>query len=169
LVRDLWPRRADLGDAIGVLAYNLGMRADKPRFGRFSYVEKVEYWALIWGTIVMAVTGLIMWFDNSSMRNLTKHGYEIARLIHFFEAWLATLSILCWHLYFVAFNPDSYPMSLAWLTGTISEEEMEEEHPLELARIKATEAAVAAAAAAKPAQTDDAAAPPTGPPGPKAR
>ena len=149
LVRDLWPRLTDLTDAVGVLRHNLGLRPDKPRFGRFSYIEKVEYWALIWGTVVMAVTGLIMWFDNSSMRILTKHGYDIARTVHFFEAWLATLSIVVWHLYFVAFNPDSYPMSLTWLTGKLSEQEMAEEHPLELERIKAAEAAAEAAASAK--------------------
>ena len=148
LIRDLWPRRSDLSDAAGVVAYNLGLGTDKPKLGRFSYVEKVEYWALIWGTIVMATTGLIMWFDNSSMRAITKHGYDIARLIHFFEAWLATLSILCWHLYFVAFNPDSYPMSLTWLTGEISEREMHEEHPLELEQLKAAATAADAAPAA---------------------
>ena len=155
LIRDLRPRWQDGADAVAVLAYNLGMRRDKPRFGRFSYIEKVEYWALIWGTIVMAVTGLIMWFDNSSMRVLSKYGYDIARLIHFFEAWLASLSILVWHLYFVAFNPDSYPMSLTWLTGKVSEHEMAEEHPLELARLKDAEAAATKAAAPKPGGDPD--------------
>ena len=65
LLRDLLPRRQDLIDALGVLKYNLGFSPEKPKFGRFSYIEKSEYWALIWGTIVMAVTGVILWFDNT--------------------------------------------------------------------------------------------------------
>ena len=118
------------------LGYNLGLRADRPRFGRFSYVEKSEYWALIWGTGVMALTGAFMWFENLAIGHMSKLGWDIARTIHFYEAWLATLAIIVWHLYFVIFNPDSYPMNVAWLTGTLSETEMEEEHPLELEAIR---------------------------------
>jgi cytochrome b subunit of formate dehydrogenase len=131
-VRDMVPRPRDLADALGVLRYNLGLTPHKPRFGRFSYVEKSEYWALVWGTIVMGVTGAVLWFENAAMSLLTKLGWDIARTVHFYEAWLATLAILVWHLYYVVFNPDVYPMSTSWLTGTISEREMLEEHPLEL-------------------------------------
>lgn len=111
----------------------------KPLFERFGYIEKAEYWALVWGVIVMAVTGFIMWFDNYFMGQLTKLGWDISRTIHFYEACLATLAILAWHFYFVLFNPDIYPMSTAWLTGKISEEEMADEHPLELEKLKKLE------------------------------
>ena len=84
----------------------------------------------------MAGTGLIMWFDNYFMALLTKLGWDISRTIHFYEACLATLAILVWHFYFVILNPHIYPMSTAWFTGNISEEEMEEDHPLELRRLK---------------------------------
>ncbi|MFM9031166.1 MAG: hypothetical protein ACKOTF_10900, partial [Opitutaceae bacterium] len=84
--------------------------------------------------IVMAVTGGILWFDNTFMGILTKLGSDIARTVHFYEAVLATLAIIVWHFYFVIFNPDVYPMNLAWLTGRLSEREMLEEHPLELPR-----------------------------------
>ena len=77
-----------------------------------------------------------MWFDNTFIGLLTKLGYDVARAIHFYEAWLATLAILVWHLYYVIFNPDAYPMNMAWLTGMLTEREMEEEHPLELERIR---------------------------------
>ncbi|HET7453447.1 MAG TPA: cytochrome b/b6 domain-containing protein, partial [Thermoanaerobaculia bacterium] len=109
---------------------------ERPRFGRFSYAEKTEYWALVWGTIVMTATGIVMWFDNTFIGLLTKLGYDVSRTIHFYEAWLATLAIIVWHLYFVIFNPDEYPMNLAWLTGVLSEREMTEEHPLELERLR---------------------------------
>ena len=136
---DLIPKIQDVHDAVAVAKYNLGISRVKPLFGRFSYIEKSEYWALIWGTIVMALTGFIMWFDNTLIGIFTKLGYDVARVIHYYEAWLATLSIIIWHIYFVIFNPDVYPMNLAWLKGTITEEEMMDEHPLELQEIKRNE------------------------------
>jgi formate dehydrogenase gamma subunit len=136
LFRDMLPRRGDLSDIVGVAFYNLGLRSRRPRFGRFSYVEKSEYWALVWGTSVMIVSGVVLWFDNTFMGLLTKLGLDVARTIHFYEAVLASLAILVWHIYFVIFNPDVYPMNLAWLTGTLSEEEMAAEHPLELEAIR---------------------------------
>ncbi len=135
LVKDLFPRLQDFKDAIGIAMFNLGISKEKPKLDRFSYVEKAEYWALVWGTIVMTATGIIMWFDNTFMGLFTKLGWDIARTVHYYEAWLAFLAIVVWHFYFVIFNPDVYPMNLAWWKGTISEEEMAEEHPLEYERL----------------------------------
>ena len=151
LFQDLLPRWRDVTDPLAVLKYNLGLAATKPAFGRFCYIEKAEYWAMAWGTILMAVTGAILWFDNTSMGYITKLGFDIARIIHFYEAVLATLAIIVWHFYFVIFNPEVYPMNLAWLTGRMSEKEMLEEHPLQLAEIKAAEES---AKAAKPESSD---------------
>ena len=135
-LRDMVPGGRDLRDAVGMVRHNLGLLPEAPRLGRFGYVEKSEYWALVWGTIVMGVTGLVLWFENTSMALLSKLGWDIARTIHFYEAWLATLAIVVWHFYYVIFSPDVYPMSTAWLTGMISEEEMLDEHPLELEAIQ---------------------------------
>jgi cytochrome b subunit of formate dehydrogenase len=139
LLRDLMPTLDDVTDAIGVVKYNLGLSSHKPKFGRFSYIEKSEYWALIWGTAVMTATGIILWFDNTFLGILTKLWWDVSRTVHYYEAWLATLSIIVWHLYFVIFNPDTYPINLAFWKGTLTEEEMEEEHPLELEEIKRRE------------------------------
>jgi cytochrome b subunit of formate dehydrogenase len=136
LLRDLWWRSKDLRDAIATLRYNAGLSQERPQYDRFSYIEKSEYWALVWGTLVMAATGIVMWFDNTFIRLLTKLGYDVSRTIHFYEAWLASLAILVWHFYFVLFNPDVYPMNMSWLSGRLAEREMEEEHPLELERIR---------------------------------
>ena len=139
LIRDLIPKLEDARDAVAVLKYNVGMSRDKPKFGRFSYIEKSEYWALIWGTFIMAATGIIMWFDNTFIGMLTKAGYDISRTVHYYEAWLATLAIIVWHFYFVIFNPDIYPVNLAFWKGTLTEEEMQDEHLLELQEIKRRE------------------------------
>ena len=139
LLRDLMPVPQDLRDMLAVLRFNLGLSRNKPRFGRFSYIEKSEYWALVWGTAVMALTGTILWFDNTFLGLLTKLWWDVARTIHYYEAWLATLAIAVWHIYFVMFNPDIYPINLAFWKGTLTEQEMEEEHPLELERLKRME------------------------------
>ena len=143
LFRDLFPRWRDVTDPWRVLKYNLGLAPSRPAFGRFSYIEKAEYWALVWGTLLMGATGAILWFENTSMGLFTKLGFDVARTVHFYEAILATLAIIVWHFYFVIFNPDIYPMNLAWLTGRMSEKEMLEEHPLDLERLKTEEARAA--------------------------
>ncbi|MBI3189965.1 MAG: cytochrome b/b6 domain-containing protein [Ignavibacteriales bacterium] len=136
VVKDLFPKLQDAYDAIGIMKYNLNLSPIKPKLGRFSYVEKAEYWALVWGTMVMAATGFVMWFDNTFIGIFTKLGYDISRTIHYYEAWLATLAIIVWHFYFVIFNPETYPINLAFWKGTLTESEMLEEHPLELEEIK---------------------------------
>lgn len=136
LFLDMLPRWKDVTDLPKALRYNLGLSRERPLFGRFSYIEKLEYWAMVWGTVLMNLTGIVMWFDNTSLALLTKLGFDIARTIHFYEAILATLAIIVWHFYWVVYNPVVYPMNLAWLTGKMSEEEMLEEHPLHLEELK---------------------------------
>ncbi len=139
LFKDLLPALQDFSDVLNVLRFNFGVLREKPKFGRFGYVEKSEYWALVWGTVLMTLTGAMMWFENTTMSIFGKLAWDIARTVHFYEAVLATLAIVVWHFYFVIFNPDVYPMSLAWLTGKISEKDMEEEHPLELEQMRVRE------------------------------
>jgi cytochrome b subunit of formate dehydrogenase len=136
LLRDLLPSLQDVRDAFLMIRFNLGLSTVRPRLDRFSYIEKSEYWALVWGTVVMGATGAILWFDNTFIGLLTKLGWDVARTVHYYEAWLAMLAILVWHIYFVIFNPDVYPMNLAWWKGTLTEREMLEEHPRELERLK---------------------------------
>jgi cytochrome b subunit of formate dehydrogenase len=134
--QDMIPRWKDVAGAFKNLLYIAGLSRKKPRFDRFGYVEKIEYWALFWSILIMSITGVILWFETFSIALFTKLGWDIAQTIHLYEACLATLAIVVWHCYFVIFNPNIYPMSTAWLTGKISEEEMAREHPLELERIK---------------------------------
>lgn len=85
----------------------------------------------------MAGSGIILWFDTFLINHLTKLGWDAIRMIHYYEACLAILAIVVWHFYHVIFNPDVYPMNTAWWSGTFNEEEMMEEHPLELSRLRA--------------------------------
>lgn len=133
---DMWPRRRDFVDVVMVVLHGFGLVKEKPKMARFTYVEKAEYWALIWGTVIMTLTGIVMWANNYFMNLFTKLGWDIARTVHFYEAWLAVLAIIVWHFYFVIFNPEVYPMNAAWLTGTLTEEMLAEEHGLEYDAIK---------------------------------
>jgi cytochrome b subunit of formate dehydrogenase len=126
---DMVPLLKDFTQFWQRILYCIGRRAESPRFHRFSYVEKAEYWALVWGTAVMVVTGLLLWFDNWFINFLPKGFLDVALVIHFWEAWLASLAILVWHLYSTVFNPAVYPMNPSWLTGLMPEEMYRHEHP----------------------------------------
>ncbi len=118
--RDLLPRLSDVREAVQTIRFNLGLHGERPEPPRFGYAEKLEYWALIWGTIVMAVTGLSLWFKTiASSLGLALWVLDLARMIHYYEAWLATLAIIVWHFYFVVFDPSVYPMNWTWLHGRI--------------------------------------------------
>jgi cytochrome b subunit of formate dehydrogenase len=113
----LLPNLRDLREAWTNFAYNLGFLSRFPGRSPHSYIEKAEYWAMIWGTTVMAATGLLLWANNLALKWMPKIVLDVATSIHFYEAILASLAILVWHFYFVMFDPDVYPMDPAWLTG----------------------------------------------------
>lgn len=125
--------RQDFADLKQQFLYNLGKTTAAPRYGRFTYWEKFEYWALVWGSIVMVVTGLLLWFENLSLRVLPLWFLDLSTIIHFYEAALASLAIVVWHFYFVIFNPDVYPFNFSMCNGYLTKQEMEHEHALELA------------------------------------
>jgi cytochrome b subunit of formate dehydrogenase len=139
LIRDLFPQLSDVREFWGTLKYYLHLSKAKPKYGRFAYIEKAEYWALIWGVIVMGATGIVLWFNNYFIGLFTLLGWNVAQAVHYYEAWLATLAIVVWHFYFVIFNPSTYPLNTAFITGTLTEEEMAEEHPRELEEILAVQ------------------------------
>ncbi len=128
-LKDMAPSLNDFRQFIQMNAYNLGITKDHPQFRRFSYVEKAEYWALVWGTLIMGVTGLLLWFDNLAITWLPKGFLDVMLIIHYYEAWLAFLAILVWHMYSTVFSPNVYPMNPSWLTGCMPEEQFKVEHP----------------------------------------
>lgn len=141
ILKDMIPGLKDAKDLWETLKNNLFINrpAKEIKMGRFNFREKLEYLGLIWGTIVMTVTGFILWFKTEWLLYFPMWTYDVARAIHFYEAILATLTIIVWHFYSVVFNPDIYPMNWAWITGNLTEHEMKEEHGLELEKIKAGE------------------------------
>lgn len=129
--RKLLPHPRDLFLLYRQLRYNLGREPHPPRIGKFNPLQKLEYFGVVWGTAIMALTGFMLWFENQTLSFFPLWVLEAARLIHRYEAILAALTVLISHLYHVHFRPDLFPMSRVWLTGKVSRREMLEEYPLE--------------------------------------
>jgi formate dehydrogenase gamma subunit len=129
ILRRLKPEIKDVSDLWGMVRYNLGLATERPHFGMFSYAEKLEYLAFVWGSAVMIVTGFLLWFDNFTLRNFPKWVADAATAVHYYEAILASLSILLWHFYMTIFDPDVYPMDKAWWNGKASAEHLKHTRP----------------------------------------
>jgi cytochrome b subunit of formate dehydrogenase len=131
LLLDIAPRPKDAFDAWATMRYYLGLGGQKPKFGRFSYSEKAEYWALVWGTALMGLTGIMLWAKVWVGDLFARWWVDVATAVHFYEAILATLAILVWHFYQVFFDPDVYPMNWAWWDGKMPVDHYRHEHELD--------------------------------------
>jgi cytochrome b subunit of formate dehydrogenase len=150
--RALLPGMKDARDAVGTLAWQSGISralrltkggrafqerwaawlpAEHPRYGRYTFIEKFEYLALVWGTLLMVGSGLMLWFEEATMALFPRYVFDFVRVIHSYEAILAFLAIIVWHMYQVHLRPGAFPMNRTWLDGKTSLAEIEEEHPLE--------------------------------------
>jgi len=148
----LLPTMKDARDAVGTLAYQLGIPARlrrsaqgrrmrrrfdawlplvHPRYGRYTFIEKFEYLAVVWGSLLMAGTGLMLWFEEATMALFPRYVFDFVRVVHSYEAILAFLAIIIWHMYQVHLRPGAFPMNRTWLDGRTSLDEMKEEHALE--------------------------------------
>ncbi len=132
------PTIKDFRDVVSVLSYAFGFTDRSPQFGRFDYRQKFEYWGLIFGSLVIIVSGYIIAFPVAFTRFLPGQVVAAAVEFHGFEATLAVLTIVIWHLYDVIFRPGIFPADTSIFTGKISRERMLEEHPFEYAERETT-------------------------------
>jgi formate dehydrogenase gamma subunit len=122
------PRVQDVKDLYSNLKFYTWRSTNHVEFDRYDYTHKAEYWALLWGTVVMVITGLILWFPERAVKLFPVAAVTISQTIHYYEAWLATLAILVWHFFFVIFHPEAYPMSWTWITGKMPLEAVRRHH-----------------------------------------
>ncbi|MFZ6032945.1 MAG: cytochrome c3 family protein [Melioribacter sp.] len=120
VLKNLLPKHTDIIEARDTILYYLRIKKEKPIYDKYDYTEKAEYWALIWGTVIMGATGFILWFPTVVGDWAPVWLIKVSELIHFYEAILATLAILVWHWFFVIFHPHEYPMSLTWIDGKMT-------------------------------------------------
>jgi cytochrome b subunit of formate dehydrogenase len=130
----------DLRETWGNVMFNLGLREERPRAGKYDFVEKFEYFGVVWGTLVMVLTGLILWFADEVLAIVPLWVIDTARVVHRYEAILAILSVAVWHMYTVHLRPGAFPMSKVWIDGRISRHDMLEHHPAEYERLTGRQA-----------------------------
>ncbi len=118
-LKAMMPQFRDALDLVQVFTYNLRLTKVEPTFPKINYAEKLEYLAFMWGTLVMTVSGLLLWFNNFTLRYFPKWVSDAATAVHYYEALLATFAILIWHSYMVVFDPLVYPMDTAWIDGKV--------------------------------------------------
>lgn len=130
------PNKKDWEDIKQHFAYQLG-KTDKPaEFGRYSYKEKFDYWAVFWGMFIIGGSGVIMWFPEWGASFMPRWMIDAYQIGHSDEAVLAIMAIFVWHFYNVHFSPDFFPGSMTWWSGKMTEEVMAHEHPYELKQIQ---------------------------------
>jgi cytochrome b subunit of formate dehydrogenase len=131
------PTPKDLRDLIDNVLWFIRARKEPPRFGRFMYAEKFDYWAVFWGVAIMFGTGLVRWFPVWFARWMPASVIEACQIAHGDEATLAALALFVWHLYNVHLRPGVFPMSWVWVDGRIDLETLRHEHRAEYEQLKA--------------------------------
>jgi len=156
-LREMRPGWRDLRDAFQQFGYNLGLAGvlyrrgigrrffdrrpfwrfeTPPEYGRYNFIEKFEYLSVAWGSVVMIFSGFFMWNVELSLRLFPLWVHDIFVIVHGYEAMLAFLAIIIWHMYNVHLNPEVFPMSKIWLNGKITGHELRTLHPLEFRKIE---------------------------------
>jgi len=122
--------RKDLQDFIGNLRWFLG-RGPRPQYGRWTYWEKFDYFAVFWGIFVIGSTGFMLWFPEFFTRFLPGWMLNVATIIHSDEALLATGFIFTVHFFNTHLRPEKFPMDTVVFTGRMSLEEFRRDKPME--------------------------------------
>jgi cytochrome b subunit of formate dehydrogenase len=134
--RSLVPQPQDVYDMWGHFLWFVGKGA-RPRFDRFTYWEKFDYWAVFWGMFIIGGSGLLLWFPETFAAVLPGWIFNIALVVHGEEALLATGFIFTIHFFNSHFRPEKFPMDMVMFTGQVPEHELREERPAEYERLLA--------------------------------
>ena len=173
--RELLPGPKDVRDAVALFGYNVGLSGwlyrkgvlrrfmdrhpfwkfeKPPDYGRYNFIEKLEYLSVAWGSLVMILSGFFMWNVELSLSLFPLWVLDIFVIAHGYEAMLAFLAIIIWHMYNVHLNPEVFPMSRIWLDGRITGHQLKTLHALEYEKIEAERRkALEAAGAESPGQS----------------
>ncbi len=128
-LRRILPGRRDLREVVENMRFHLGRGDRLPAAAKYDYPAKLEYWAVVWGTAIMGLTGMILWFPVAATSFLPFWSVAVSEVIHLLEAWLATLAILVFHFFYVFGHPEAYPVSFSMFSGKMTEDEARHRHP----------------------------------------
>ena len=133
----LLPRKKDWEDMKGQFRWYFGKGA-QPRFDRWTYWEKFDYWAVYWGAFVIGTSGILLWFADSIGQYIPGWIFNLATIAHGLEAFLAVLTLFVVHFFNNHFRPAKFPLDTVMFTGSWDLEELKEERPEEYERLKAS-------------------------------
>ncbi|MDO8472788.1 MAG: cytochrome C, partial [Dehalococcoidia bacterium] len=136
----MMPTIKDARDAVNYVRYCIGLTDHQPEYGRYDYRQKFEYWGILFGGMIMLVSGAILMWPIIITKVLPGGVVPAAKEFHSNEALLAVLTIVVWHFYSSHFRPGIFPGDFTIFTGRISKERMIEEHSLEYHEIAGEEA-----------------------------
>ncbi|CUU02457.1 formate dehydrogenase, gamma subunit [Candidatus Kryptobacter tengchongensis] len=129
--RELLPRKKDFADFVESIRYDIGKNEKPPMYGRYSYKEKIQYWAFFLFVILMILSGIVLWFHNYLFGILPKWFFDFSQALHSATATLVITFLVLWHLYLVHFSPSNFPINASFWHGYVSEEWLKENHYLE--------------------------------------
>jgi len=129
------PLPKDVFDVIKNFMYFFGLSKEKARFGKYSYAQKFDYWAVFWGMFIIGFSGFALAFPMLVSYIIPQFAtgwiWQLLSIMHSDEALLAIVFILFWHFYNEHLKPENFPMNWLWITGRISTEKLKHHHPLE--------------------------------------
>ena len=128
------PEWKDFKNAFQSVKFAIGVSSERPKVDKYAPQDKFQYWAVVAGSLLMIITGLVLWYQTQAMLILPKWAIDITGVVHGYQGVIIAVVILLWHLYIVHLNPKRFPMSRIWIDGKISLEELKAEHPLEYER-----------------------------------
>ena len=129
--------KQDLTDFLGSIKWFMG-RGPRPEYGRWTYWEKFDYFAVFWGMFIIGSTGILLWFPEFFTLVLPGKSVNIATIIHSDEALLAVAFIFTVHFFNTHFRPDKFPMDPVIFTGRVSLEELKSDKPKEYEELVAS-------------------------------
>jgi formate dehydrogenase subunit gamma len=132
----LRPTGKDVRDFLHVVRLNLGRSVEPPKFERFDYRQKFQYWAFAVASGTMVVSGLGLWFATQAMSVMPKWLFDLLAVLHGRESVVIFLLLFVWHLYDVHLRPEVFPMDWSWITGRISCADLKARHPAEYERLR---------------------------------
>ncbi len=134
--RKLLPNKRDFTDLKNSISYDLLKRSERPAFGRYSYREKVQYWAFFVFILLMFLSGVVLWFHDFFFGFIPKWAFDVSFALHGGTATLIILFLVLWHLYIVHLSPGNFPGNNSFWHGYVTERWMKENHPLEYEEMK---------------------------------
>ncbi len=128
------PNLNDLRDIYAMFEWFLG-QGPRPKFDRWTYWEKFDYWAPFWGVTIIGVSGLMMWIPSKVAAFLPGWVFNVAAIFHGEEAILAVVFLFTVHFFNNHFRPDKFPLDVVMFTGAVPLEEFRHEHGHEYQRL----------------------------------